>query len=265
MSDTEKNVAILLKGSEIEPDGRYDFSFRRVPGSKEILYRGLASQLTVDPEDKNRLQAWYGDKLGHCEKAVLQSDFDEVKYLASFKNISTDCVVKHLTNSSYELNTAEYGVVILYLIGTNTLNITEPKHIGTKLQIVVENLAKDSVIQFNPKLVIKWSGSEPNFPTDANKFYTITLTWSGSYWIGEHSIPNKDYASKAEVSACLNASVMSLGYCLPAGSSSVGNYDQKYALFSGIANFSDDELIQIATVATNIDAIKKVAASLNKE
>ena len=58
---------------------------------------------------------------------------------------------------------------------------------------------------------------------------------------------------------------MSLGYCLPAGSSSVGNYDQKYALFSGIANFSDDELIQIATVATNIDAIKKVAASLNKE
>lgn len=265
MSDTEKNVAILLKGSEIEPDGRYDFSFRRVPGSKEVFYRGLASQLTVDPEDKNRLQAWYGDKLGHCEKAILQSDFDEVKYLAAFKNISTDCVVKHLTNSSYELNTSEYGVVILNIIGTNTLNITEPAHVGTKLQIVVNNLAKDSTIQFDPKLVIKWSGSEPIFPTDVNKFYSITFTWAGSYWIGEYCSPSANPASKAEISACLNASVMSLGYCLPAGSSSVGEYDNKYALFSGIANFSDDELIQIATVATNMATIKKVADSLNKE
>ena len=260
MSDTEKNVAILLNGQEIEPDGRYDFSFRRVPSTKVPLYRGLASQLTVDPNDKNRLQAWYGDKLGHCEKTVLQSDFDEVKYLAAFKNISTDCVSKTLTDTNFTANPSEYETAILHIIGTVTVNIAQPKKIGTKLHLVVENLYKESTIKFAPELVIKWSGYEPVLPTDANKIYSITVTWTGSYWIAEQNISNGSVTNnQANLSACLNASVMSLGYCLPAGSSSVGEYDKKYALFSGIANMSDDDLINVAQVATNIGNINDLA------
>lgn len=261
MSDTNDNVAILINGKEIEPNGLYDFSFRRVPSAKVPLYRGLAGQLTVNPDDKYRLQAWYGDKLGHNEQAVLQSDFDSAKYLAAFKNISVDCLNKTLTGTNFTINPTEYGLVLLHIMDTVTLSILTPKQVGTKLQLIVENLYKNSELKFAPSVSLKWAGSEPKLPTDANKTYCISLIWTGSMWIGEQNLTSNTSSGSADISACLNASVMSLGYCLPAGASSAGEYAEKYALFSGIVNYSDDELINITQVATNIGNVNTVASA----
>lgn len=266
MSDTKTNVQILLDGHEIEPDGKYDFSFRKVPNLKASLYRGLPGQLTVNPDDKYRLQAWYGDKLGHNEQAVLQSDLNEVKYLAAFKNISTDCLNKTLNNSFFTINPTEYGVVILHIMNAVTIAINSPLHIGTKLKLIVEVAISGSHLIFHEDAIIHWSGEKPSFPTNVGDIFSINLTWTGDYWIGEYS-PNVVpifTPTKSEVSACLNASVMSLGYCLPAGSSDVGDFANKYALFTGVANYSDDDLINIANVSSNIGLINTVVTKLPK-
>lgn len=264
MSSTATNIEKLLNGEEIEPIGKYDFSFRRVPNDKVPLFRGLESQLTVNPDDKNRLQAWYGDELGHNEQVVLQSDFDEIKYLASFKNISVDLVSKTLTNTNYLINPEEYGVFILHVNGTVTLTLHEPSKAGRKVHIFVENINSKSTIKFLDE-TIQWVGNNTNFPTDTGAKYSVTLIYTGSGWIGEaHTgTGSSSTGSNSEglVNACLNASIMSLGYCLPAGSSTDGSYPSKYAMFSGISNLSTDELINIAQAATNIGNINDVANS----
>ncbi len=266
MSDTKTNVQILLDGHEIEPDGKYDFSFRKVPTLKEPLYRGIAGQLTVNPDDKYRLQAWYGDKLGHNEQAVLQSDLDEVKYLAAFKNISTDCLNKTLDECRFTINPTEYGVAFLHIMNMVTLSINSPLKVGTKLKLIIEIAITGSCLAFHEDTEIHWSGLNPKFPTNVGDIFSINLTWTGSYWIGEYS-PNLaplTASTKADVTACLNASVMSLGYCLPAGSSDVGDYADRYALFTGVANYSDDDLINIANVSSNMGLIKTVVSKLPK-
>lgn len=266
MSDTKTNVQILLDGHEIEPDGRYDFSFRKVPDLKVPLYRGLPGQLTVNPDDKYRLQAWYGDKLGHSEQAVLQSDFDEVKYLAAFKNISTDCLNKTLDDCKFIINPTEYGVAILHIINAVTISINSPQHIGTKLKFIVEVAISGSYLLFDEDTVIQWTGDKPVYPTNVGDTFCINLTWVGDHWVGEYTsnLASITIPTKAEVSACLNASVMSLGYCLPAGSSDVGDFANKYALFTGVANYSDDDLINIANVSSNIGLINSVVTKLPK-
>lgn len=267
MSDTATNIEKLLNGEEIEPIGKYDFSFRRVPDTKIPLFRGLAGQLTVNPDDKYRLQAWYGDELGHHEKVVLQSDLDEVKYLASFKNTSVDCMSKSLTNTNFLVNPEEFGVFLLHVNGTVTITLNKPSHAGRKVHIIVDNTNNKSTIQFLDE-TIQWSGSKPDFPTDAGSIYSVVLTWSGSYWVGEAHLSSGSGSvsgsnSDGLVNACLNASIMSLGYCLPAGKSTDGSFPKQYAMFSGISNLSTDELINIAQTATNIGNINDVANAKN--
>lgn len=256
------NVQLLLDGKEIEPTGAYDFSFRRVPTAKVNYFRGLPSQMTVNPDDKNRIQLWYGDKLGHHEETVLKTDFNTPEYLAAFKNISVDCLSKKLSNESFTLDPESYGVAYLRISDTVTLNLMQPVNAGTRIQIFFENSYRNPVLKFNENLKIRWLNKEPELPKDAGKTYCITFTWNGSEWLaGQDSSDSGSGVTSDEISACLNASVMSLGYCLPAGASGAGEYASKYALFSGIANFSDDELINIAQAATNIGNINDVANS----
>ncbi len=256
-----EDIKILLDGQEIEPTGVYDFSYRRVPTSKVKYFRGLPSQITVNPDDKNRIQLWYGDKLGHNEQTVLQSDLDTHKYFGAFKNIGVDFISKKLSNETFTLDPDCYGIAYLQLADAVVLDLKEPKNVGTRIQIFAENLYRDVSLSFADSVTIKWISSVPLIPTDAGKTFCLTLTWNGTFWLGgqDSNTSSSNSASKREVSACLNAAVMSLGYCLPAGSSSAGEYADKYALFSGIANYSDDDLINIAQVATNIGNINDVA------
>lgn len=266
----EKDLDILLDGKEIEPIGENDFSFRRVPSAKIPYFRGLPSQLTVNPEDKNRIQSWFGDLLGHTEQTVMQSDFDSAMYNAAFKNVSVGYFSKRLDEGNLVLDPNQYGVAFLQLKVPLHLTILNGKHTGTKLQIFFENLYRDISITFPDKVKIQWIGSKPDFPTDGGKTYSISLVWNGTNWIGEMlkggerkgSGSNKA-SQRQEMVACLNASIMSLGYCLPAGQSSTGEAPKEYALFSGIADFTDDTLLNIAQCAAHIGNINDVGAKVN--
>lgn len=258
MTDTLNNVHILMNGQEIEPNGIFDFSFRRITNEKMNRFRGLASQITVNPEDKQRIQTWYGDKLGHCEQTVMQSDFASPMYRAAFKNTSVDILSKKVKDETVTLDPDSYGIAYLKTADNIVIKLKTPKNTGTKFQIFTENLFRNTHISFSEDTPIKWiAGTAPTFPTDGGKTFCITFTWDGSWWLGGQDTTNPTQAQQDAL--CLNSTIMSLGYCLPAGSSSNGEIPEEYSAFSGIADFSDETLINIAQVVANIGNINDVA------
>lgn len=264
MATVEENVHIFLNGEEIEPNGYYDYSFRRIPTEKFPYFRGLPSQMTVNPKDKNRIQTWYGDELGHCEQTVLQSDFDEAKYYAAFKNVSVDLLSKVINETQFTIDPNINGIAFLQLNKSVALNILDAKVPGTRLHIVVEVLTRGTSISFANNIKIKWIGEEPEYPTDCGKTYCVTLIWSGVNWYAEQSNGSGEGNSGSEikkVTSCIDASIMSLGFCLPAGAE-VGQIPPEYAAFSGVDNLSDDSLLNIAQVVANAGNINDVAKAL---
>ena len=264
MSNVEENVRIFLNGQEIEPNGYYDYSFRRIPTEKFPYFRGLPSQMTVNPKDKNRIQTWYGDELGHCEQTVMQSDFDEAKYFASFKNTSVELLSRVINDETFTIDPNVNGIAFLQLNKSVALNILDAKVPGTRLHIVVEVLTRGTSISFANDVKIKWIGDEPEYPTDCGKTYCVTLIWSGVNWYAEQSNGNGEGNSGAEmkkIASCLDASIMSLGFCLPAGAE-VGEIPPEYAAFTGVDNLSDDSLLNIAQVVANSGNINDVAKAL---
>lgn len=257
MTDTLDNVRLYMNGQEIEPNGIYDFSFRRITNDKIHRFRGLPSQLTVNPDDKNRILAWYGDKLGHCEQTVMQSDFDAPMYRAAFKNVSVGILTKKVKSETVTLDPNSYGIAYLKVNGYADIELLKPTTVGTKFQIFVENIFRDTQITFTEDTVIKWiNGDKPAFPTEGGKTFCVTLTWDGEKWLGGQDNLQSQHKEEALL---LNSSIMSLGYCLPAGTSTNGEAPEEYAAFSGIADLSDDNLINIAQVAVNIGNITDVA------
>ena len=190
MNDVNENVDILLKGQEIEPNGLYDFSFRKVPTSKVPLYRGLAGQLTVNPKDKYRLQAWYGDELGHNEQVVLQSDLSDgtIEFSPAFKNVSVKVLTKEISNTNLAINADDYGVAVLNVSGSNAITLQTPTNVGTSLRLVIKNIADRSLTTLESEHEIKWSGSAPYLPSEINKFYEIDLLWEGSEWRANQNV-----------------------------------------------------------------------------
>lgn len=190
MNDVNENVDILLKGQEIEPNGLYDFSFRKVPTSKVPLYRGLAGQLTVNPKDKYRLQAWYGDELGHNEQVVLQSDLSDgtIEFSPAFKNVSVKVLTKEISNTNLAINADDYGAAVLNVSGSNTITLQTPTNVGTSLRLVIKNIADRSLTTLESEHEIKWSGSAPYLPSEINKFYEIDLLWEGSEWRANQNV-----------------------------------------------------------------------------
>ncbi len=266
MATVEDNVRIFLNGEEIEPNGYYDYSFRRIPTEKFPYFRGLPSQMTVNPKDKNRIQTWYGDELGHCEQTVMQSDFDEAKYFASFKNTSVELLSKVINDETFTIDPNKNGIAFLQLNKSVALNILDARVPGTRLHIVVEVLTRGTSISFDDNVKIKWIGEEPEYPTDCGKTYCVTLIWSGVNWYAEQSNGSGEGGSGADirkVTSCLDASIMSLGFCLPAGKEAP-DIPAEYAAFTGVDNLSDDTLLNIAQVVANSGNINDVAAALKE-
>ena len=50
----QDDIDVVLSGSEIEPNGVYDFRLRQAHTEDFPKFRGLSGQLTVNPDDKNR-------------------------------------------------------------------------------------------------------------------------------------------------------------------------------------------------------------------
>ena len=196
------NTDDLLNGKEIEPNGLYDFSFRKVPSDKVQFYRGLPGQLTVNPDDKYRLQAWYGDELGHNEQVVLQSDLQDgtTEFSLAFKNASVAVLSKEIDNTTLTLDAQEYGIAVLDVSNSNTISLKVPSKAGTKLQLIIKNLTDDAKLTFKSEKEINWSGSAVDLPTELNKFYSVIFTYTGVYWEAEQntSTIHAEHAKKAD-------------------------------------------------------------------
>ena len=196
------NTDDLLNGKEIEPNGLYDFSFRKVPSDKVQFYRGLPGQLTVNPDDKYRLQAWYGDELGHNEQVVLQSDLQDgtTEFSLAFKNASVAVLSKEIDNTTLTLDAQEYGIAVLDVSNSNTISLKIPSKAGTKLQLIIKNLTDDAKLTFKSEKEINWSGSAVDLPTELNKFYSVIFTYTGVYWEAEQntSTIHAEHAKKAD-------------------------------------------------------------------
>ena len=83
----QDNINTVLSGSEIEPNGVYDFRLRQAHTEDFPKFRGLAGQLTVNPDDKNRLSVWKGTDLGVKEDVPFISDLQESTLDVEFKTI----------------------------------------------------------------------------------------------------------------------------------------------------------------------------------
>ena len=83
----QNDIEVVLSGSEIEPNGVYDFRLRQAHTEDFPKFRGLSGQLTVNPDDKNRLSVWKGTNLGEKEDVPFISDLQESTLDVAFKTV----------------------------------------------------------------------------------------------------------------------------------------------------------------------------------
>lgn len=248
------DLEIILSNQEIEPNNPYDISMRKTPNSVVPRFRGLAGQITVNPDDMYRPYVWLNKDLGEHYELVLSEDFKTPKY--NYKAINVSRQVHEATiDQDITVNSSVAGVWKIKYTSNVALTLkldTAP----SEVTVILESANPFARVTFVGER-LSWIGSAPNIKGDSGTLFAFHFYKTTLGIVGEES-RDTPQAPTTTITPVLQA-YTSLGYGVPAGTSAVGATGQKYELLSGIAEYSADDLYNIGKVASSINHIEKVA------
>lgn len=262
---TQDNIDIVLSGSEIEPNGVYDFRLRQAHTPDFPKFRGLPGQLTINPDDKNRLSVWKGTGLGEKEDVPFISDLRESTLDVDFKTIKLGYIKETVTGSEYiidpdksnkfflNINTPEVFFKIKEgFKSTSTLDIT----------LYLTNIIEGIKYTFDPS--INWMGNSIELDTTITSDNILCLSYKGTGWVAyalDKSI--NDRWTLRQVDEAITSNARLLGWFLPSGSPD-GEISDTYAsaTTTSLPNLTDEDLRNIARVSAAIYDVIDVARSL---
>ena len=248
------DLEIILSNQEIEPNNPYDISMRKTPNSVVPRFRGLAGQITVNPEDMYRPYVWLNKDLGEHYELVLSEDFKTPKYNYKVINVSRQ-VHEATIDQDITVDSSVAGVWKIKYTSNVALTLkldTAP----SEVTVILESANPFARVTFVGER-LSWVGSAPNIKGDSGTLFAFHFYKTTLGIVGEES-RDTPQAPTTTITPVLQA-YTSLGYGLPAGTSTVGATRQKYELLSGIAEYSADDLYNIGKVASSINHVEKVA------
>ena len=250
----KEDLEIILDNQEIEPNSPYDISMRKTPNSVVPRFRGLAGQITVNPDDMYRPYVWLNKDLGEHYKLVLSEDFKIPKY--EYKAINVSRQVHEATiDQDITVDSSVAGVWKIKYTSNVALTLkldTAP----SEVTVILESANPFARVTFVGE-GLSWIGSAPNIKGDSGTLFAFHFYKTTLGIVGEES-RDTPQAPTTTITPVLQA-YTSLGYGVPAGTSAVGATGQKYELLSGIAEYSADDLYNIGKVASSINHVEKVA------
>lgn len=248
------DLEIILSNQEIEPNNPYDISMRKTPNSVVPRFRGLAGQITVNPDDMYRPYVWLNKDLGEHYELVLSEDFKTPKY--NYKAINVSRQVHEATiDQDITIDSSVAGVWKIKYTSNVALTLkldTAP----SEVTVILESANPFARVTFVGER-LSWIGTAPNIKGDSGTLFAFHFYKTTLGIVGEES-RDTPQAPTTTITPVLQA-YTSLGYGVPAGTSAVGATGQKYELLSGIAEYSADDLYNIGKVASSINHIEKVA------
>lgn len=248
------DLEIILSNQEIEPNNPYDISMRKTPNSAVPRFRGLAGQITVNPDDMYRPYVWLNKDLGEHYELVLSEDFKTPKY--NYKAINVSRQVHEATiDQDITVDSSVAGVWKIKYTSNVALTLkldTAP----SEVTVILESANPFARVTFVGER-LSWIGSAPNIKGDSGTLFAFHFYKTTLGIVGEES-RDTPQAPTTTITPVLQA-YTSLGYGIPAGTSAVGATGQKYELLSGIAEYSADDLYNIGKVASSINHVEKVA------
>ena len=250
----KKDLEIILNNQEVEPNNPYDISMRKTPNSVVPRFRGLAGQITVNPDDMYRPYVWLNKDLGEHYELVLSEDFKTPKYNYKVINVSRQ-VHEATIDQDITVDSSVAGVWKIKYTSNVALTLkldTAP----SEVTVILESANPFARVTFVGER-LSWVGSAPNIKGDSGTLFAFHFYKTTLGIVGEES-RDTPQASTTTITPVLQA-YTSLGYGLPAGTSAVGATGQKYELLSGIADYSADDLYNIGKVASSINHVEKVA------
>ena len=248
------DLEIILSNQEIEPNNPYDISMRKTPNSVVPRFRGLAGQITVNPDDMYRPYVWLNKDLGKHYELVLSEDFKTPKYNYKVINVSRQ-VHEATIDQNITVDSSVAGVWKIKYTSNVALTLkldTAP----SEVTVILESANPFARVTFVGER-LSWVGSAPNIKGDSGTLFAFHFYKTTLGIVGEES-RDTPQAPTTTITPVLQA-YTSLGYGLPAGTSTVGATRQKYELLSGIAEYSADDLYNIGKVASSINHVEKVA------
>lgn len=250
----KKDLEIILNNQEVEPNNPYDISMRKTPNSVVPRFRGLAGQITVNPDDMYRPYVWLNKDLGEHYELVLSEDFKTPKY--NYKAINVSRQVHEATiDQDITVDSSVAGVWKIKYTSNVALTLkldTAP----SEVTVILESANPFARVTFVGER-LSWIGSAPNIKGDSGTLFAFHFYKTTLGIVGEES-RDTPQAPTTTITPILQA-YTSLGYGVPAGTSAVGATGQKYELLSGIAEYSADDLYNIGKVASSINHVEKVA------
>lgn len=250
----KEDLEIILNNQEIEPNNPYDISMRKTPNSVVPRFRGLAGQITVNPDDLYRPYIWLNKGLGEHHKVVLSEDFKTPKY--EYKSINVSRSVHEVTvDQNITIDSSVAGVWKVKFTSNVTLTLKLDK-LPSEVTVILQSANPYARVTFAGEGGISWVGSAPNIRGDSGTLFAFHFYKTTLGIIGEES-RDTPHTTTTTITPVLQA-YTSLGYGLPAGTSTVGATGQKYELLSGLAEFSADDLYNIGKVASSINHVEKV-------
>lgn len=250
----KNDLEIILSNQEIEPNNPYDISMRKTPNSVVPRFRGLAGQITVNPDDMYRPYVWLNKDLGEHYELVLTEDFKTPKY--NYKAINVSRQVHEATiDQNITVDSSVAGVWKIKYTGNVVLTL-KLDTVPSEVTVILESANPFARVTFVGER-LSWIGTAPNIKGDSGTLFAFHFYKTTLGIIGEES-RDTPQAPTTTITPVLQA-YTSLGYGVPAGTSAVGATGQKYELLSGIAEYSADDLYNIGKVASSINHVEKVA------
>ena len=250
----KKDLEIILNNQEVEPNNPYDFSMRKTPNSVIPRFRGLAGQITVNPDDMYRPYVWLNKDLGEHHEVVLADDFKTPKY--EYKSVNISRLVHEVTiDQNITVDSSVAGVWKIKYTGNVSLTL-KLDNTPSEVTVILQSANPFARVTFVGE-GLSWIGSAPNIKGDSGTLFAFHFYKTTLGIVGEES-RDTPHQSTTTITPVLQA-YTSLGYGLPAGTSAVGATGQKYELLSGIADYSADDLYNIGKVASSINHVEKVA------
>ena len=248
------DLEIILSNQEIEPNNPYDISMRKTPNSVVPRFRGLAGQITVNPDDMYRPYVWLNKDLGEHYELVLSEDFKTPKY--NYKAINVSRQVHEATiDQNITVDSSVAGVWKIKYTSNVALTL-KLDTLPSEVTVILESANPFARVTFVGER-LSWIGTAPNIKGDSGTLFAFHFYKTTLGIVGEES-RDTPQAPTTTITPVLQA-YTSLGYGVPAGTSAVGATGQKYELLSGIAEYSADDLYNIGKVASSINHVEKVA------
>lgn len=248
------DLEIILSNQEIEPNNPYDISMRKTPNSVVPRFRGLAGQITVNPDDMYRPYVWLNKDLGEHYELVLTEDFKTPKYNYKAVNVSRQ-VHEATIDQNITVDSSVAGVWKIKYTSNVALTL-KLDTLPSEVTVILESANPFARVTFVGER-LSWIGTAPNIKGDSGTLFAFHFYKTTLGIVGEES-RDTPQAPTTTITPVLQA-YTSLGYGVPAGTSAVGATGQKYELLSGIAEYSADDLYNIGKVASSINHVEKVA------